>query len=1079
MAIKKRTVVIVVILSAITLTALFASAWFYASYKLSRLDSYKESIVQAVVEKLNRNITYETGKASLSLSDGLFLQFTNLVVKEKGSSLDFLNVKNASLKVKVFPLLINRVVFREIILNEPRVALKRDKTGVLNIADLLEKKEDENAPKLRKIIIKKGTVNFLDEVASEQGLLTSLENFQCRIDSTFWTKISYFNIKTSVIEDKNKAELTLNGFYRPAPLEKPFYESKVRASVQIKGADIKHYGAYLKKYTPFEKMAGYVNADIKFSGRFSDFKSKGTIQVKKALLDYPEVFRTILQPRIIHLDYALKRDADSLNLDVSRVAIDNFEAKGNLEIDDLNKKDPLLKSSAVTKTFDLKEIRSYIPWGIIHKDVGNFIDKHVKDGAFRLIEGKLNGRLSQITHMNKKESVDVLSIEAEVNKGVFKAHQTAPVLHDISGILELKKRKFSLNNMKGRFGLSPLTMEGSISDFALSHPTIYTAEMKIQPTRDEVLWLLGKEKFRNLNFKGPSTLILSGKGTDVDYHINAQWDLTDAAYTYPDVMEKPGARKNRLAAEIIINEDALNFSSLNYDLPPANITGSMVVRFAGGIPLSFNIKSKNFDVREAAAILPVLRKYNPAGNCSLALAGRGDLDDPGSIQWKGIASLANVSLKPSVNIKPLRDLTGNAFFKGNTMETSLFKARMGESDIQGQFRIDDFRNPRVMCNFYTRLLKTKDLGLQSTEGEVNLRDVKGQMAIDDKLIHIDNLSFKLGQSGFNLAGDITDLALPKVTLALNSPYVGSDDLSRLISLSYPKKEGNASSAMELNATLKLDAGKFGDIDFKKLNAGLKYSQSIIDVETLEAGAFDGKFKAKGRVAIHPSGQNRYDANISINNMSLEKIQSYLGIGDRTISGKLSLTGDLYASGRNAEDLKKTAAGTFQVRAEKGVLKKFSALSKIFSLLNFYQMAKLKLPDMTTQGMTYNKISARTSIKDGVFSSEDFFIDSDSIQLSGSGKVDYLKKKIDCIVGIHPLQTLDVIVSKIPIAGWIITDEKGKLITVNFKIDGTWDNPKVTPINVKSIGKGTLDIFRRIFQWPGKLITDTGEVIFGH
>jgi uncharacterized protein YhdP len=143
------------------------------------------------------------------------------------------------------------------------------------------------------------------------------------------------------------------------------------------------------------------------------------------------------------------------------------------------------------------------------------------------------------------------------------------------------------------------------------------------------------------------------------------------------------------------------------------------------------------------------------------------------------------------------------------------------------------------------------------------------------------------------------------------------------------------------------------------------------------------------------------------------------------------------------------------------------------------MVKLKLPDMTTKGMTYNKISARTSIKEGVFSSEDFFIDGDSIQLSGSGKIDYLKKRIDLIVGIHPLQTLDFIASKIPIAGWLITDEKGKLITVHFKVDGTWDNPNVRPIPARSIGKGTLDIFRRIFQWPGKLITDTGEVIFGH
>ena len=97
--------------------------------------------------------------------------------------------------------------------------------------------------------------------------------------------------------------------------------------------------------------------------------------------------------------------------------------------------------------------------------------------------------------MNKRESVDVLSISAEVNKGVFEAGETAPVFHDISGMLELKKRQFLLKKMKGRFGLSPLTMEGGISDF--SYPVIYTAEMNLQPGRNEILWLLGKERFRS------------------------------------------------------------------------------------------------------------------------------------------------------------------------------------------------------------------------------------------------------------------------------------------------------------------------------------------------------------------------------------------------------------------------------------------------------------------------------------------------------------------------------------------------------------------------------------------------------
>ena len=84
---------------------------------------------------------------------GLSIQITNLVVTEKDGLSNFLNVKNASLRVQVFPLLINRLVFGEVVLNEPRVSLKMDKTGVLNIADLLVQKEDDTSPKFRKIVI--------------------------------------------------------------------------------------------------------------------------------------------------------------------------------------------------------------------------------------------------------------------------------------------------------------------------------------------------------------------------------------------------------------------------------------------------------------------------------------------------------------------------------------------------------------------------------------------------------------------------------------------------------------------------------------------------------------------------------------------------------------------------------------------------------------------------------------------------------------------------------------------------------------------------------------------------------------
>jgi hypothetical protein len=110
--------------------------------------------------------------------------------------------------------------------------------------------------------------------------------------------------------------------------------------------------------------------------------------------------------------------------------------------------------------------------------------------------------------------------------------------------------------------------------------------------------------------------------------------------------------------------------------------------------------------------------------------------------------------------------------------------------------------------------------------------------------------------------------------------------------------------------------------------------------------------------------------------------------------------------------------------------------------------------------------------------EDFFIDSNAM-LFRDRQALILSEEARFVAGVHPLQSLDLIASKIPIAGWIITDERGKLITAHFKVDGTWDDPKVSTITAKSIGKGTLDIFRRIFQLPEKLVTDTGEVILGH
>lgn len=460
------------------------------------------------------------------------------------------------------------------------------------------------------------------------------------------------------------------------------------------------------------------------------------------------------------------------------------------------------------------------------------------------------------------------------------------------------------------------------------------------------------------------------------------------------------------------------------------------------------------------------------------MTGRGDPLESGEFFWKGDVPFADVAFKPADAVKPVRGITGAAAFKGDRMETSGFQANIGKSVMKGKCRMRSFREAKVACQFNTPFLEAADLGLHGSDRDVIFRDIKAQFTAGPDLLHVERLSLRLGKSFFIFSGDWPDFAEPKITVNLNSPYIHSDDAFRLMALKPSKRDDHSPSATDLDLRLQVDAGVFNGFDFRKLNAGMKYSQRILNIETLEADILGGSLKGKGIVEIRSDGQNHYKATFALDQASMEAFEDLLDIGDRTLAGSLSIAGDVAAAGSNMDDFIKTASGTFQIRAEKGVLKKFSVLAKIFSLLNVSQLLKFQLPDMAVDGMPYTSITAGLRIKDGVLSSEDLLIRGNAMQISIVGHTDLIQKNLDSIVGVHPLRTLDLIAAKIPIAGWVLTDEKGHLVTVHFEVKGNWDNPEVSPIPAKSLAKGTLDIFRRLFQLPEKLVTDTGDVILG-
>jgi uncharacterized protein YhdP len=131
--------------------------------------------------------------------------------------------------------------------------------------------------------------------------------------------------------------------------------------------------------------------------------------------------------------------------------------------------------------------------------------------------------------------------------------------------------------------------------------------------------------------------------------------------------------------------------------------------------------------------------------------------------------------------------------------------------------------------------------------------------------------------------------------------------------------------------------------------------------------------------------------------------------------------------------------------------------------------------MVYDGMPYNEINATFSLRDGLVSTDNLFIDSNAMNISMVGEFDLVKEQMKVTVGVKPLQTIDKVVSHLPVVGWVLTGKNKSLISTYFEATGSLDNPEVKSIAAQSMAKGVFNIFSRLFSLPAKLVTNTGEV----
>jgi uncharacterized protein YhdP len=175
-------------------------------------------------------------------------------------------------------------------------------------------------------------------------------------------------------------------------------------------------------------------------------------------------------------------------------------------------------------------------------------------------------------------------------------------------------------------------------------------------------------------------------------------------------------------------------------------------------------------------------------------------------------------------------------------------------------------------------------------------------------------------------------------------------------------------------------------------------------------------------------------------------------------------GSLSSAGEKPADWLYNLDGAITFYSRDGVIKRWNLLSKIFGVLNIYDLVRGKV-DLAAEGLPYTKMGASFLVKDGVLQTSNFLIDSPSMLITGAGNIDFRRKEVQGAVTVSPLVAIDTIIDKVPVVRSLLKKKTSGFLYAAYDVKGPLDDPEVSVSFVDTVGGKTLELIKNILTLP--------------
>ena len=223
----------------------------------------------------------------------------------------------------------------------------------------------------------------------------------------------------------------------------------------------------------------------------------------------------------------------------------------------------------------------------------------------------------------------------------IKYRERLQAMMDLNGNISYDVESIRLDNIVGRYGDSPLHLEGEIDrkdasalefSLRLNLPELLQKDLKDIPV------------FSGFNYSGPAHISMNINGTPKNFKFEQQADLTRTGYEIPSLIKKNENALNQFRAKGRLSEkDGLDIEGWSYELRGNKITGSMQIPDLNIQGFKFELASEDF---QALPSLIFSDSWTADGSVNFKISGDGNLNELKDSRFAGKMDLINLKVRP-------------------------------------------------------------------------------------------------------------------------------------------------------------------------------------------------------------------------------------------------------------------------------------------------------------------------------------------------------------------------------------------------------------------------------------------------